>query len=204
MLTENEVATIIEDDEIHQEVKKLKKEFKEKEAPNLNLNDHDFLSLIFLIPTVGIAMANGSISFKEEMELNKKARRVSKGAFFMQIDPVVHAMKYLIKNYQKWEDPFYALICNIMRKFIDLDTILAQKGDVESISDQEFKIMVMKAPFLYVRMMRAFFLASADADITTGRKFNGEEFEKVKEISERLGIAETIMFKKFLTTLVVK
>ena len=202
MLTENEVATIINDEEIHQEVKRLKKEFKKNEAPNLELNDHDFLSLVLMIPTIGIAMANKSISFKEEMELNKKARRASKGAFFMKKDPVVHAMKFLIKKYEDYEEEFYGLIVTILDKFVDMQTL--EKGDIDTLSDQEFRVKVMKAPFLFVRIMRAFFLAGADEDVTMGRKFSEMEFGKLKEIGVRLNIQDTVLFKKFLSTIDVK
>jgi len=204
MLTENEVATIIHDEEIHEGVKSLKKEFRSKEAPNLEISDHDFLSLIFLIPTVGIAMANGSISFKEEMELNKKARKGSKGGFFMKKDPVVHAMKFLIKNYEDYEESFYALIVNILNKFAEMDIVKSQTGEADSLSDHEFEVLIMKSPHFYVRMMRAFFMASADADITTGRKLNKMEFDKVLDIGKRLDIQDTVLFKKFLTHIDVK
>ena len=204
MLTENEIATIINDEEIHQEVKRLKKEFKANEAPNLVLRDPDFLSLVFLIPTVGIAMANGSISFREEMELNKKARKGSKGGFFMKVDPVVHAMKFLIKNHENYEEEFYKLIVVILNKFVNYKEILSQKGPIDSVSDQDFKVLIMKAPFLFVRMMRAFFLASADADVTMGRRFNEMEYKKLHDIGTRLEIHDTIIFKKFLTMIDVR
>ena len=52
----------------------------------MDLSEHDFLSLILMTPTVGIALANGSISLFEELALNKMARKMSKGGYFLKIN----------------------------------------------------------------------------------------------------------------------
>jgi len=102
MFTENEVSALINDEDILAKTVELKKQFITKEAQFLEINDHDFLSLVILAPSVGVALANGSVSLFEEISLNKKARKLSKGGYFMKKDPVVVAMGYLIKNYNDW------------------------------------------------------------------------------------------------------
>ena len=50
MFTEYEIATMIGDEEILKATEELKKDFIRKEAPYLEVNDHDFFSLIMLAP----------------------------------------------------------------------------------------------------------------------------------------------------------
>ncbi len=101
MFTEYEVELMIEDPKIQEATFELKKDFIKTEAPYLEISDQDFFSLVMLSPTVGIALANGSVSLFEELALNKKARKLSKGGYFLKKDPVVYAMKYLISVSKK-------------------------------------------------------------------------------------------------------
>jgi hypothetical protein len=110
MFTENEVELMVGDPIILDATKEVRKDFIKTEAPYLEISEIDFFSLVMLSPTVGIALANGSVSLFEELSLNKKARKLSKGGYFLKQDPVVHAMKFLIKNYTIWENKFFALI----------------------------------------------------------------------------------------------
>ena len=77
MFTEYEIETMMEYPEVQSATLELKKEFLKAEAPYLEIGDEDFFSLIVMTPTIGIAMADGNISFFEEMALNKKARKLS-------------------------------------------------------------------------------------------------------------------------------
>ena len=72
MFSENEVGIMLENQSIHDTVKSLKEEFITKEARFLEIGDHDFLSLVLLTPSVGVALANGSVSLFEELSLNKR------------------------------------------------------------------------------------------------------------------------------------
>ena len=90
MLTTNEISIILEDTEVLESVQKLKKDFRNKEAPYLDISDHDFLSLIIMMPSISITLSTGSISLLEEMALNKKARIISQGGHYLKKDPVVY------------------------------------------------------------------------------------------------------------------
>ncbi|MGB3465403.1 MAG: hypothetical protein WBA74_09035, partial [Cyclobacteriaceae bacterium] len=89
MFTEYEIETMVERESILSAVNELKIDFLKTEAPYLEISDHDFLSLVMMTPTVGIALANGSVSLFEELALNRKARKLSKGGYFIKKDPVV-------------------------------------------------------------------------------------------------------------------
>src|SRR5690606_23114387 len=123
MFSENEIATMIEIPEVLDSVTAIRKAFIEKEANFLEISEHDFLSLIMMTPTVGIALSNGTISLFEELALNKMARKMSKGGFFLKVDPVAHAMKFLIKNFTNWELPFYEVIKLCMSKTFDKNSL---------------------------------------------------------------------------------
>ena len=70
MFTEYEIETMVEIPEILEAALELKKDFLKTEAPYLEINDHDFYSLIMMAPTIGIALADGTISLFEEIALN--------------------------------------------------------------------------------------------------------------------------------------
>ena len=73
MFTENEVELMVGDPIILDATKEVRKDFIKTEAPYLEISEIDFFSLVMLSPTVGIALANGSVSLFEELSLNKKA-----------------------------------------------------------------------------------------------------------------------------------
>ena len=102
MFTENEIASLIARPDILEKIEPLKKEFIKKEAQFLEINDHDFLSLMIICPSVGIALANGSVSLFEEISLNKKARKLSKGGYWMKKDPVVVASPLRAQASASW------------------------------------------------------------------------------------------------------
>jgi len=198
MFTENEIATMIEIPEIHEVTVEVKKDFITNAANFLEINDHDFLSLVMMTPTVGMALANGSISLFEELALNKMARKMSKGGFFMKIDPVAHGMKFLIKSFDDWQDKFYKVIRKCMEVTFDVD---AYKDFNEG--GGEFSKMVMKTPYIFVRFISSFFLHD-DSDVVDTRSISKVEYEKIEEIGSKLEIGNFPIFKAFCNTFEVK
>ena len=59
MLTANEIAIILEDVEVLESVQNLKNDFRKEEAPYLDISDHDFLSLIIMMPSISITLSSG-------------------------------------------------------------------------------------------------------------------------------------------------
>lgn len=203
MLTESEVATISALPEVAQAVQKARDEFKEKQVEHLELSDHDFLSLIMMTPVVGIALANGNLSLFEELALNKMARKMSKGGYFLKIDPVTHGMKFLIKDYETWEPHFFEVIRVAMKNTIEMDRIgkIDYSYGEESVDSFSHELMYM--PYIFVRYLTAFFLHD-EHDITHARSISKVEYEKVLDIGEKLGIGDLHFFKSFCKTFKVK
>jgi hypothetical protein len=204
MFTENEISSLIIDPEIKRSTQALKEEFIEKEAPFLEISDHDFLSLIMLTPSVGIALANDSVSLLEEMALNKKARKYSKGGYFLKQDPVVNAMGYLIKHYDVWSEIFLEHIKQLIDLLIDKDELMKSKIDAPDTTDEQYCVEILKAPFILVRIITSFLSNAEDEDLATERRLPQNEYDRIIEILTKVGIIDIPLVKKHLTKLIVK
>lgn len=202
MFTEYEAELMIENPKIQEATFELKKDFVKTEAPYLEISDQDFFSLVMMAPTVGIALANGSVSLFEELALNKKARKLSKGGYFLKKDPVVYAMKYLIKNYTVWEDKFFNVIKISMGESFDIESMKTGGGGVE-FDDATYKQAVMQTPYIMIRFMASFFL-NEDEDIINSRSMVLKDYEKLIDIGHKLDLDRIPVYQMFTKTFTVK
>lgn len=204
MFTENEIDALIKNDVILETTKKLKAEFIDEAAPLLDISDHDFLSLVMLTPSIGIARANQSISLMEEMALNKKARKYSKGGYFMKADPVVNAMTLLIKKYDDWYDRFLDHLKSIGDLMLDKDDLKKSTVDQEGTSDEEYCFETLKSPFLLVRLIGSFLSNAENEDLSLERKVLQSEYDSIIDILTKLDLIDIPLVKKHLTKLIVR
>lgn len=198
MFTENEVAALVAQPAIQAETARLKQAFCAREAEFLEISDHDFLSLILVSPRVGIALANGSIDFKEEQSLNKMARKFSKGGYMFSKDPVVRAMSLFIKAFAHWEQPFQAHLRLVIDTVLDGSQLTGTGKAGDATSDDQFAIHVLQAPFLYVRMLSTFFVADESEDFVAQRNVLAEELAYMKGLGDALSLSGTPLFEAFL------
>lgn len=204
MFTENEVGALLKYPGIQDKIAELKLQFINEEAEFLEIESHDFLSLILLTPSVGIALSNGSVSLFEEMALNKKARKLSKGGYWMKKDPVVIAMKHLIDGYDKWAPVFYESIKNLMDKTVDLNSQLNKSFNIAEAKESEQCVQILKSPFIIVRFLTSFFMNDEEEDILTERKISKVEYNRVTEIAGQLGLVELPIYQIYHSKLIVK
>ncbi|MCB0504461.1 MAG: hypothetical protein KDC58_03065 [Cyclobacteriaceae bacterium] len=204
MFTENEVSALINFPHIKEETARLKERFIQEEAEFLEISDHDFLSLVLLTPSVGLALANGSVSLFEEMALNKKARKLSKGGYWMKKDPVVFAMENLIDGYDKWSTIFYNHIKMVMEKTIHVDALKEPGFSLDTINEENQCMHVLKSPFILIRFLTSFFMNDEEEDILANRKISQVEYDKLLEIAQQLGLAEIPIFQIYRSKLIVK
>lgn len=204
MFTEKEVSALLKYPGIQDKIAELKLNFINEEAEYLEIEMHDFLSLILLTPSVGIALSNGSVSLFEEMALNKKARKLSKGGYFLKTDPVVFAMEHLIKGYDKWSPIFYASIKNLMHKTVDLDSQIDANFSIADSKESEQCVQVLKSPFILVRFLTSFFMNDEEEDLLSERKISKIEYDRVDEIAEQLGFKELPIYQIYRSKLIVK
>ena len=201
MITEYEIESMMDYPEIKEATLALKKEFLKEEAPYLEIGDEDFFSLVMMTPTIGIAMADGTISFFEEMALNKKARKLSKGGYFMKKDPVVYAMKFLIKNYYNWSDRFFEVLKITIKTSIDLDGVKLKKFDESGEVDYaEYKKAILAAPYLLIRFISSFFLENDEDIINSDHKIGKNEYQRLIIIGEKLELDKIPVFQMFCHT----
>ena len=203
MFSENEIATMIEIGEIKQATVAVKKRFIDEEVNFLDISDHDFLSLIMVTPAIGVALANGNISLFEELALNKMARKMSKGGYFMKTDPVAHAMKFVVKNFKKWEKEFLGIIKTCMDATFDRDQLQALTGVESGDAIKDFGRDLMKVPYIFVRFLSTMVL-NDESDIVERRSISKVEYEKIVDIGIQLHINDMPVFKSFCGTFEVR
>ncbi len=205
MFTENEIATLIEIPDILKATTSAFDDFKKNQVEHLELSDHDFLSLVMMTPSVGIALANGSVSLFEELALNKMARKMSKGGYFLKVDPVCHAMAFLIKDYDKWEQSFFEVIKVTMNVTVDKNSIalIGTNGRDASEPILSFARDLMSVPYILVRFMTSFFLHD-EAEIVDTRPISRIEYEKIVDIGNKLELNDLHVFKSFCNTFEVR
>jgi hypothetical protein len=191
MLTANEISIILEDLEVLESVQNLKNDFRKKEAPYLDISDHDFLSLIIMMPSVSIILSSGEIS-------------ISQGGYYLNKDPVVYAMSFLINSASEWEDRFFQTIKLAMHKSFDMSLLNDEETDPSKVSDRDFKRRLMNAPYMFIRFLHSFFWDDTHEDLSDKRRISKVEFKKVIEIGDKLDLSKTIIFRKFLDTFDVK
>lgn len=201
MFTEYEIETMVEIPEIMEATLELKKDFLKVEAPYLEINDHDFFSLVMMAPTIGIALADGTISLFEEIALNKKARKLSKGGYFMKKDPVVYAMKFLIKNYFNWSDKFYGVLKVAIEQACELEKVHQRRIDTTGEVDYNaYKQEVLNAPYILIRFIASFFLENDEDIINSNHKIGKSEYQRMVIIGEKLGLDSLVVFQMFCQT----
>lgn len=203
MFTEYEIETMVEDQEILDATIELKKDFIRNEAPYLEISDHDFFSLIMMAPIVGIALANGSVSLFEELALNKKARKLSKGGYFMKKDPVVYAMKFLINKYDQWEEKFFDVLKLSMRNTFNRDAVVHEFDPNAEVSSSAYKKEVLATPYILIRFISSFFLEQ-DEDVINNRSIARVEYDCLLDIGKKLDLDQIPVFHMFCKTFNVK
>lgn len=203
MFTENEIATLIEIPEVLDATIKARDNFKANQVEYLDIIDHDFLSLVMMAPSVGLALANGSVSLFEELALNKMARKMSKGGYFLKIDPVCHGMKFLIDDYDKWELSFFEVIKVAMSETIDKKSLSVTDSTKDERAIISFARDLMGVPYVLVRFMSSFFLHD-EVEIVDSRPISRVEFDKIVDIGNKLELNDLHVFKSFCNTFEVR
>ena len=204
MFTEYEIDTMMEIREIQQVTFELKKYFIKSEAPYLELSDHDFFSLVMMAPTIGIAKADGKVTLFEELALNKKARKLSRGGYFMKKDPVVYGMKFMIAKYEDWEANFCEVLNKAMHMTFDMDALETTDEPLQVVSYEDYKREVLKSPYILIRFISSFFLENDEDIINKKSKLGQSEYRAMLNIGEKLGLNKLVVFQMFCKSFDVK
>jgi len=204
MFTEYEIDTMMEIEDVQNATFELKKKFMKAEAPYLEISDNDFFSMVMMAPTVGIAKADGKLTLFEELALNKKARKLSKGGYFMKKDPVVHAMKFMIKKFDDWQDKFYEMLNTTMHRSFDMKALETDETISEEVSYREYKVEVLKSPYILIRFISSFFLENDEDIFNEKRVIRKSEYRSMLHTGEKLGLQKVKVFQMFCKTFDVR
>lgn len=205
MFNEHEIDYFLQEPQIQALVMDTRKKFVLREAEFLEIGDHDFLSLIMITPSIGIALANDNIGLFEELALNKMARKMSKGAYRFKKDPVAHAMKYLINNYDYWEMPFLSVIKQCLNYSLK-NKQLVNTTSAEAKTDDPltgFVQHLMETPYSLVIFMTSFFLHD-EKKLVQQREVSKTEYEKILDLMKKLELDHYPVMQSFLNTFRVK
>ena len=200
MLTENEVGQLLDIPEVSRIVHQLHQAFTEEETELRDISLHDFLSGVLLAPSVALAQVDGTTSLFEELSLNKKARRFSKGGFFLRHDPVVKMIILLQTRFQHWEQRFFQALKQILKTVVpEISSDYEQhNGD----STQPVTLF-MNSSYILIRFLETFFLPEGE-EISNKRRISYLEFQKITSIGEQLRLSKLGSFRNFVTTFEVK
>ncbi len=199
MITDSEFVALMNDKDVLAATMNLKKDFLTSEMDFIELGDDDFVALVFLAPTVGIALANGTISLYEQLLLNNKARKLSRGSYFLKKDPVIKGLQFLIKNFTDWENKFYYLIEMVVHSSLKKNEMVYNTLKNEASLSGDFKVDVLNAPYVFVKFLSFIFLEEED-DLMNDRAISKVEHDKILEIAKKISIAEIPLFKVFWET----
>lgn len=203
MLTDSEIVTLMQNQEVLQATLELKKDFLRTEAEFLDIGDDDFVSLMLMAPSIGVALANGSISLFEELSLNKKARFLSRGSYFLKKDPIVHGMKYLVKNFDMWEARCYDFVKLVMHSTVSANPVISKTIRDPESSTGDFSRDILNAPYIFVKFLSFLFLEEED-DLLNTRRISEIEFKKVQDIGDQIGLGDIPLFTLFCSTFEVR
>ncbi|MBD0404626.1 hypothetical protein [Flammeovirga sp. EKP202] len=203
MITGSELITLVRDADFFNEMQALKKDFLKVDPAFMDLSDDDFISIILITPSIGIALANGSVSHYEEITLRRKARKLSRRSFFQKNDPLAPALKYLSYNFSEWENRFYKLIKITMHSSLKENNVVLETLKNPSSLTGDLKRDILNAPFIFVKFI-SFLFMEEDDDLLNERAITEVELEKIKEIGTALEIDNVPIFNAFCESFVVR
>ncbi|WP_291723977.1 hypothetical protein [Bernardetia sp.] len=203
MLNESELSILLQNKSVREPLDTLRSSFFSTYTEIRPLDEKDFFALTLLAPSIAIALANGSISLFEELSLTKKARMLSRQEnAFRTNDPLLAALKQLIKDFGRWENGFYEAIKTAMYSSLQQNELLWQHLHEEKSVSQNWKNDALNAPYVLVKFLVLLFLE--EEKITTTPLLSQVEYKKLLEIGEKLELTKFPIFKSFCSVFDVR
>ncbi|MEH0154610.1 hypothetical protein V6R21_10760 [Limibacter armeniacum] len=202
-MTGSELVTLVRDQDVMDEILNLKRDFLKTEDSFMDIGDSDFISLVLMAPTIGVTLANGSVSLYEELSLNKKVRKLSRRSFFLNSDALTQSVKYLVKNFSKWEDRFYKVIKTTMHSSLKRNNVVLNTLKNPEALTGDIRRDILNTPYIFVKFLSFLFLEEDD-DLLNERTINKVELDKIVEIGEKLEIDNVPIFQAFCYTFRVR
>ena len=117
----------------------------------------------------------------------------------MKKDPVVYAMKFLMKKYDEWSDKFYEVLKLAMHKSFDMSSMEVQDFDEsKEVSYEDYKFAILDSPYILIRFISSFFLESDEDIIRKRRNIGKNEYVRLVQIGEKLGLQKLRVYQMFV------
>lgn len=201
-MTEHDIKALMDVDGIKKMIPSVKQEFLEKEARYLKIKDNDFLALIFMTPKIAISLADEKISLAEEFQLNRIARRLSEGKYFMKKDPVVEAMQFLIKNFKYWEQKFYSFIHSICKEYFHSHPAIYEELILADNNTANLQEALHSTPYMPIKIVSSLFFSDPE-EAMTKKKVSDKEYQVIKRIYDQIQMQDMPVFWRTLQCFVV-
>ena len=193
MLNQKELDILLKEPQTTKNLEILRVEFAKKSPQSQAISDEDFISLVLLAPSLGIALAHGSISLFEELSLNKKVRSLSNKSKLLKNDSLFYALRFLKNNFSDWEDNFYQIIKLILYSSLKKNNLIWDTFQQKNASTNNLQIDVLNAPYIFVKIMTFLFLEDGETFVSK-RSIAQTEYEKIVEIGEKLELNKYCRF----------
>ncbi|NLR90633.1 MULTISPECIES: hypothetical protein [Flammeovirga] len=203
MITGSELITLVRDVDLYNAMTALKKDFLKVDPAFMDLSDDDFISITLISPSIGIALANGSVSHYEEITLRRKARKLSRRSFFQKNDPLAPALRYLAYNFSEWENRFYELIKITMHSSLKANNVVLDTLKNPQALTGDLKRDILNAPFIFVKFL-SFLFMEEDDDLLNERAITEVELAKIRQIGVELEIDNVPIFQEFCDSFVIR
>ena len=202
MLSENEVEQLISIPEVNEIVRQLYQEMAKEESAIQGIGIHDFFSGMLVSPSIAMARVDGATSLIEELTINKKARRISKGGFFLTQDPVVKLVGIMQNRWDIWESKLLGGLSKVVA-FVTPE--ITEDASLKRPSDcgNSFFLAILRSSYLLVRLIETFFLPEGEV-ITNTKVISKNEFQKMIDIGAQLKLDNVFTFQSFIKTFEVK
>jgi hypothetical protein len=194
MLAPNELSLLLRHESVDPTLQEQYTAFCEEYPDFAKAKAEDFFTLALLGPSIAMALANGYISFFEELSLERKARSLCDSA---TIPILSRGMKHLIKNFEHWEERLYELIAIVLHGYTTQHPrVTALWSRSESLIG-ELEMDFMAAPYALVKMLSFLFLEDEEYMLNR-RTISTLEYEKIKAVGEKVGLMPFPIFRAFM------
>ena len=119
----------------------------------------------------------------------------------MKKDPVVYAMKFLLKKYDIWSDKFFHVLNVAMHTSFDMASMEKESFDHDKeVTTEDYRREVLDTPYILIRFIASFFLENDEEIISTNRHIGRNEYLQMLKIGEQIGIDKLPIFQMFCKT----
>lgn len=194
MLAPNELSLLLRHDSIHPTLEAHYQAFCEAHPDFEKAKAEDFFTLALLGPSIAMALANGYISFFEELSLERKARSLCDANTM----PVLsRGMAYLIKHFDDWEERLYELVAVVLHGYTTQHPKVTHLWSRPESLSGDLEMDFMAAPYALVKILNFLFLEDEEY-MFDRRTISSLEYEKIKAVGEKVGLMPFPLFRNFM------